>query len=250
MHNMDTGGANAFAHAFDDAEHVLLEAEDLHAPGEALADGDGALGRRDASRVMRRVELRDRARAMSTSLAFHDDGRLELKRRRRGDAGAAQHIDLKYLDPEPAIERRIARRSGRAALASLGVAALAAALAGLGVPGAVTGPIAAAAGTVTVLAGLAFVYLSSERVVFMTRYGRAAALALSATPGSFGTLRKTVPLVVDAIKRARSTLGEETNVYLRREMREHYRLHGEGVLSDEDCSTGTARVLARFDALP
>ena len=39
----------------------------------------------------------------------------------------------------------------------------------------------------------------------------------------------------------------DTAAYLRAEMREHYRLRGNGVLENDECARGTGRILAQFD---
>lgn len=241
MHYTDTG-AGAFAEAFEDpstSEHVLLQADEAEIAQPAAAPG----------RVVRRLELPDRARRCVTALSFHDDGKLRVEHRQRGRPGTPRTIDLTYLDPAPTVERRYAVRIGRVALAAAGVAALAGTLAFFGVLGAVTVTAAGLAAATAAAAAYAFVLCSRETAVFVTRHGRAPALTLTATLGSFGAQRKALPLLAGAIREAGASVGGETHVYLKSEMREHYRLRGEGVLSDADCADGTARVLARFDAL-
>lgn len=242
MQSRNYDGAGALAAAFDDpdtAEHVLLEGDDAE-------DAPAA----HPARVVRELELADRARRTVTTLTLHDDGRLRLQRERRGRQGAPQQrIDLSFLDPEPVVERRFARRSGRVAVGAAVLAAGAAALASLGVAPAVTGPVAGAAALGLAGAAYAFVRLSTETAMFVTRHGRAAAIVLTATPGSFGAQRRAVPVIAAAIEQARTTRGDATHVYLKAEMREHYRLRSEGVLSATACADGTARVLTRFDTL-
>jgi hypothetical protein len=50
-----------------------------------------------------------------------------------------------------------------------------------------------------------------------------------------------------AIDEAAENIGTDTAAHLRAEMREHYRLRGNGVLSQESCASGTGRILAQFD---
>lgn len=242
MPEADTSGAYAFAPAFDyddaAAEHVLLEGDTVEHVVES-----------SPGRVVRELDIVDRARRIVTSLELYDNGRLRLVRQARGKPGAAQTLDLAYLDPEPAVERRFARRMGRAALGCAGLAGLATLLAALGVPAVATVPAAVIAASGALATLLLFVHLSRERAVFLTHHGRAPALTLTVTLGSFGAQRKALPVLRAAIAQARATVGDETHVYLKREMHEHYRLRNEGVLSPSDCADGTARVLARFDAV-
>jgi hypothetical protein len=58
---------------------------------------------------------------------------------------------------------------------------------------------------------------------------------------------KLVPRLIEAIADAAESMHDETAVYLRAEMREHYRLRGEGILSPDSCAAGTGRILAQFD---
>lgn len=242
MTQSDIGGAHAFAAAFDDpdsSEHVLLEADEV----EILESAS----RVRTAEVVRELELFDRVRRVRTALVLFDDGRLRVERRRGRGPVDVYTVDLGFLDPVPMTETRVATRAGRVALLAGGATALAGALAAFGVLAGLTGALAAVGATVAAGAGFAFVYLSVETATFVTRLGRAAAIRLTATPGSIAVQRRAVPVLTEAIERAREATGEETTVYLKSEMREHYRLRGEGVISEADCSTGTARVLAHFD---
>jgi hypothetical protein len=59
--------------------------------------------------------------------------------------------------------------------------------------------------------------------------------------------RAFVPVLSRAIEEAAERIGDDTSAYLRAEMREHYRLRGDGVLSNEACAESTGRILAQFD---
>jgi hypothetical protein len=56
-----------------------------------------------------------------------------------------------------------------------------------------------------------------------------------------------VPQLRRAIEEAAARNGTDTAAYLRAEMREHYRLRGDGVLDGDACAQGTGRILAQFD---
>jgi hypothetical protein len=72
-------------------------------------------------------------------------------------------------------------------------------------------------------------------------------LELIANFGALKKYRAIVPLLSHAIEEAAERIGVDTATYLRAEMREHYRLRGDGVLENDDCAKGTGRILAQFD---
>jgi hypothetical protein len=104
--------------------------------------------------------------------------------------------------------------------------------------------IAALATAVALYVGI---YASHERIEFCTLHGRAAVLELVANLGSIKKFRAFVPRLCRAIEEAAERIGTDTAAYLRAEMREHYRLRGDGVLDNDECARGTGRILAQFD---
>ena len=79
-------------------------------------------------------------------------------------------------------------------------------------------------------------------------HGRANVLTLVASFGSMRKFRACVPELRRAIDEAAARNGDDAAAYLRAEMREHYRLHKDGILDHAECAAGTARILAQFDA--
>jgi hypothetical protein len=154
---------------------------------------------------------------------------------------------LRYLDSVPTIDTYFAKRTFQVALGLGGVGALAfligqfEALASYALPGAA---IAAAAAVATALVGA---YRSHQRIVFQTLHGRSPALRLHAGFGVRRRYHAILPLLSEAIEVASEDIGNDTAVFLRQEMREHYRLRGDGVLTPEDCDTGTCKILQQFD---
>ena len=90
-------------------------------------------------------------------------------------------------------------------------------------------------------------YRSCERTLFATIHGRASVLELVANVGSLKKFRAFVPVLSAAIEEAAERIGDDTAAFLRAEMREHYRLRGDGVLSNQCCADSTGRILAQFD---
>jgi hypothetical protein len=218
------------------AEHIYIESEDSSSNPAA------------AARTLRDTYvLRNAIRRTGAELALFDEGFLKVTPLRNKDAEEPYFLDLRFVDPVPKLDRVIAVRWLTAALGCGALMALAAflmrfdafytfAAAGLGA--------ATLAAVVTLYAGL---YLSHEKTEFCTLHGRATVLELVANFGSVKTFRAFVPALSRAIEEAAERIGADTAAYLRAEMREHYRLRGDGVLDTEECARGTGRILTQFD---
>jgi hypothetical protein len=217
-------------------EHIYIETEDLSSNPAA------------AARTLREtVVLRNPVRRTGAELALFDEGFLKVTPLRNKDTDEPYFLDLRFVDPVPTLDRVIAVRWLTGALGCGALMALAAfllrfdalytfALVALG------GATLAAA--VTLYVGL---YLSHEKTEFCTLHGRATVLELVANIGSIRKFRAFVPALSHAIEEAAERIGVDTAAFLRAEMREHYRLRGDGVLDNDDCARGTGRILAQFD---
>jgi hypothetical protein len=215
--------------------HVLLESDER----ESAANGPLT--------VKERVELHDRVRRRETELTLYEQGLLKIVEKRRGRRVKSHKIDLRYLDPVPTTRPYYPTRLLHTALGFAALAAIASVLAKLDVLFSISFPAALITGTTAVLVTTLFVYLSHEKISFHTLHGRACAVSLMAGLGVIRRFRAAMPKVARAIEQAEESIGEDTAIYLRAEMREHYRLRGEGVLTEEDCSECTGRILMHFD---
>lgn len=218
-------------------EHIYIGSEDSSANPARLA------------RTLREtVVLRNPLRHAGAELALFDEGLLKVTRLRQGTAEKPFFLDLRFVDPVPKRERVIAVRWLATALGCGALAALAAFLmrfdALYGFATAAFGG-ASLAGVVTLYVGL---YLSHEKIQFCTLHGRVAVLELIANVGAVKRYRAFVPTLSRAIERAADRIGTDQAAHLRAEMREHYRLRGDGVLDNDECAKGTGRILAQFDA--
>jgi hypothetical protein len=231
--------ARAALAAVESSEHVVIGSDDAYRDPSSCA-----------RTVSNRFALENSVRRSALELILYAEGFLDVVVR-RGDkqsTGAARYrLDLRYLDPVPSIERAIATRSLWAAVGSGGLAAAAAGVATLGVA-----PIAmlATAGVATAAALGALwlaIYRSHETTAFVTIHGRVRVLELVGSLGSIRAARALVPELSRAIEAAAETIGDDTAAYLRAEMREHYRLRDDGVLSANTCSDGTGRILVQFE---
>jgi hypothetical protein len=218
------------------AEHIYIGSEEISADPAAAARTPRAT-----------AVLRNPVRRSGVELTLFDEGYLKVTALRSGEAGVPFFLDLRFVDPVPKIERVIAVRWLAAALGLGATAALAAFLLrfdalelaaswGLG--------LAAVGAAATLYVG---VYSSHETTEFCTLHGRAAVLRFVASLGSIKRFRAFMPQLCHAIDEAAERIGTDTAAYLRAEMREHYRLRGDGVLDNDACASGTGRILAQFD---
>jgi hypothetical protein len=230
---------------FTEAEnHVLGEDTTEHI---YLSDESGSDAHNQPKTVAEKFALHDRLRRTVTEITLYNEGFLKLARTRRGKRAKPVVLDLRYLDPVPSVDAHYPKGLLKAAAISSAVAGVVTLLAQIDALSAFAYPAAGlAALTAFVLIGL-FVYLSHERVVYRTLHGRAAALRLVAGLRYMRPVRRVMPKIIRANERAEENIGDDTAIYLRAEMREHYRLRGDGVLSADDCSESTGRILTHFD---
>jgi hypothetical protein len=218
-------------------EEILLEGDEL----------DQRWNDVPSRTVQRRFVLKNNVRATQTEFVFFEEGYLGLRERGRGKRRAELLLDLRYLDPRPALARFVAVPELIVAAGLLFGGMVCAALAYLSVSPAFTVP-AALCLMIAALPGLWwFLYRTHERVVFRTSNGQVTVFAVHANRGCLRACRALVPHIVKAINDARGRVPTGQGVYLRQEMREHYRLREAGVLTEDACATGTRRILAQFD---
>jgi len=218
------------------AEHIYIGSDDLSAdPGTA------------ARTPHEPVVLRNPIRRTGAELTLYDEGYLKVTGLAKGNADAPFFLDLRFVDPVPKIERVIAVRWLTAAFGCGALAALAAFLLRFDALYLVAGWALGIATTATAVALYVGIYSSHEKIEFHTLHGRASVLRLVANLGSIRKFHSFVPKLCRAIEEAAERIGVDTSAFLRAEMREHYRLRGDGVLDNDECARGTGRILAQFD---
>ena len=227
-------GADAAKPDAAHAEHIFIASDEASDP-------------RTAHKVRERWRLGNPLRRMATEVTVFEEGYAEITQHAGRKCGTPFRLDLRYLDPIPSITRVVATRAwwtavGCAAVA-LGAFAVASCTA-LGVLAVSFGLGAAAAAAVAVAIAL---QRSHETIEYVTLHGRARVLVLVANLGAIKPFRAFVPELSQAIEEAAEEIGGDTSMFLRAEMREHYRLRGDGVLSVGTCAECTGRILAHFD---
>jgi hypothetical protein len=230
---------------FANAEHFVLE--DVTAAHPMLAETLGGAVR-EAREISQEVVIRDRLRGRLTAVRIYAEGWMDVEEGRRGKRPRHYRFDLRYLDPKPRVRWHRPARLLKAAGILGAVTAVFSLPALFGLLSRYTVPAATVAALATLGALFCAYYFTHEKIFFQTLKGRAAAIRLGAGLGTIRRFHRLVPKIASAIERAAASAGEETAVYLRAEMREHYRLRGEGILSDQECATSTGRILSRFDA--
>jgi hypothetical protein len=228
---------------FANAEHCVLEDVTVQQPTLSPEVARSAAARDVCDEIL----IADKLRGRRTLVRIFDEGWLDLQVERRGKTRTHHRIDLRYLDSMPTISRHRPIRLMKAAGIAAGFTAICSVPAFFGWLAAWSIPAAIAGGVVT--AGLLFAafYMYHEKIHFQTLHGRADALRFGAGLGTIRRFHKLVPTIVDAIANAAETVGDETAVYLRAEMREHYRLRNAGLLSEDECAESTGRILCQFD---
>lgn len=218
------------------SEHIYIASEDLSA--------DPAHGART---VRETIEVRNPLRHESTDLVLYEEGVLKVTERRKHKGAESFFLDLRFLDPIPSIERVVAKNWLLGAVGCATAAALAAFL--LRFDAVYVVAISALAVCAVTGAGALYgsLYRSYERAEFRTLHGRTTVLSLTANVGARKALRAALPVLSSAIEEAAERITADTAAYLRAEMREHYRLRGDGVLDSTACASGTGRILAQFD---
>jgi hypothetical protein len=216
------------------AEHILLE-------GDELEEFDAA----KSGQPQQHFHIVNRSHANQTEMILFEGGWLSLRQHKRNKPGEAKLINLRYLDPRPAVSRHFAKRTLGLSAAFFVAALISAVLAYLDLLLVVTMPATILLFTASAVTFAMCAYRTRKHVVFFTRHGRAPVIELMATLGSFRTLRRIEPLLADEITHAAGAHPGDQK-HLRSEMREHYRLREAGVLSQVVCADSTQRILGHF----
>jgi hypothetical protein len=218
-----------------DAAHIVLE-----------TPGHGPRSIRRPENVAAEFDLDSVVRATRTRLTLYKEGLLRVRTEYYGGRRKERLLDLRYLDPRPRVSRVA---SFRMLYPAVGATTLATILILLGSIG-VFSPAACllAAFVFGLAAGVfswVFLYRSGEQAVFRTARGQADVLVLFGTLGTIRALRRIVPALVAAIREAAEPESDK-KASLREELREHYRLAETGVITEDECSTCTQRILHQF----
>ncbi len=222
----------------DDGPFAGYESEHIYI-GDESQDPDNS-----PRTVSKRVRIRNFARGVASELTFYAEGFVNIREGTRKKLTKDHTLELRFVDPDPAIDRRIA--SGWLWIA-LGLTVLALASHFLLPITALSGyafAITTLLGTLAAVAFLSFIYKSEERIRFYTTSGRAEVLSLVSSFGCVRKMRRTARAIQTSINGAGR--GACDVRYLRAEMQAHYRLRENGVITPQACADGTAQILSKF----
>lgn len=216
-----------------DTEHIYI--------GDEMAELAG-----EPATVSCITRIRNFVTGTRTELTFYEEGYLHVRETRKKKVVKKHMLELRFLQAEPVVYRRLATPFLWSALA-IGVAALFVSF---------VLPLTSVAGytmsataflaTLAVIGLLLFVYRSEVTHRFCTANGHTIVLSLT---GSFGCMRRArlaARAIGNAIAAAAGRYDARDVRYLRAEMQAHYRLAETGVISREACSNGTSLILSKF----
>lgn len=198
-------------------------------------------------RVVDTLVLRNPIRSIETKLVLFAEHFVAYRAKRRNGWRHFALINLRYLDPNPIVSSSSDMKPLRVACGAGGTAIMFAVLALASIAPAWCISFFVASTTFAAWSLYLYARRRTETVAFLTKEGRIPVLILRANFGCIQESRRLVPRLARAISAARRATTVDRNVYLRREMREHYRLQEAGAISADACSTGTRRVLGKFE---
>jgi len=229
---------------FAGAEHFVLEDVTLQQPALEL---DPTRQSSEARELSDEIVINDKLRGRKTTVKLFAEGWADIETERRGRNTSHQRLNLRFLDPAPTLQRhhpyRLLKSAGIAAAVTL-VCSIPAWFGWL-VSYSMSATFIGITATLCLL--MTAFYLSHEKITFKTLHGRADAIRFGAGLGTIRRFHKLIPVLVNAIADAAESVLDETAVYLRAEMREHYRLRGDGIISEQECAASTEKILGEFD---
>ena len=222
-----------------DAEHILLESDERVVPTLATA-----------RRIHARLELRGGPWRRTTHLALIDGLYLAVRTVRAKSVTARYVVDLRFADPAPRLQRRIAWRS-----IAVGAACLALGIFGARDIAAATVPwwrhewfpATAALFGIAACALFAAFHLTTETLELFSAHGQARLVTHTGRVGTFRAFRKFLPRLEAHLRVAHGARRRSRALQLRDEMREHFRLRSAGALTETEYEAAKRRILATHD---
>ncbi len=217
------------------AEHICLESDEFVVPRRPRGLAIGPT-----------LAVRSRLHGCETELAVLEGHQLGIRLRRPRGLDRRYVVDLRFVDAEPVVRRRVAWRVWQLFVALAILASIAGWLAAsrsaplwLGNAWLATLVLASLAA----VNGLLALYRTHETVAFVSVHGRAN---LAEVTGRIGCRRACAAFATDLGRRvaeARQAIAQSRQQFLRDELREHRRLHEDGVLAADAYEAGKRRIL-------
>jgi len=225
----------------ESTEHVMMETSEF-LPSSS-ADITGAV---EFNNVRSRFRVSNRLHGKHFGYVLYEEGFIKVRKWDKRDLVQDYYLSLRFLKSEPKVIRVVAKRT---LLAACG---LVAAVIGSALLGAFT-PWQELFRATTILLGasatiafMLFLHWTHERTQFFTAVGECEVLRLMGSIESFRTCRSIALAITRAIDDAQAKNPSNEQRYNREEMHDHYRLQRAEVISTEECSVATRRILAKF----
>jgi hypothetical protein len=215
------------------SEQILLESDERRIPNP-----------RSSRKLHARIELRSRLRRRALQLELIDYYYLVVRSYRARSVAAEYVLDLRFADSSLASSKHFASRW---LLTALTLALLAGAIAFRIGESAAPKAWFAALGVVAgmaVGAAIVCIFRTTETIAIHSLHGRAKLLEFRSGPGITRALQPFASKLSAHLKVAIAARRPVKSEHLRDEMREHFRLRENGVLSAEEYEASKARILA------
>ena len=224
-----------------DAEHISMGYAGK-TPSEA--DVTSAV---ELNKPSSRFRLPNHIHGMRFSYTLFEEGFLKIQKWKGKTLVEDHYLTLRFMSPVAKVTRVIAKRALYAAAGLLGAGLVAAVLAAVTPYDQIFRSASILLGCGTIISFMLFLHWSHERTHFFTSMGNCEVLTLTGTVESFRACRTIAPAVSKAIRDAQANNTKNEQTYFREEMHEHYRLHRADVITPEDCSDATRKILAKFE---
>jgi hypothetical protein len=221
------------------AEHISLQSETVETRAKPVA-----------RKALVKYQLRSRARGSQTRVSILEGQFVAVNTKRQRAPEQEHNVDLRFVDPRPVGIRKVGWPWMYVAI-GLTILAIAAAVFAIAFASPIARvwavPTAIVLGTFTVSSYLMCLYSTTESLLFVSVHGRARVITITGGLGTTRAARKCAVDVVKHINLARKQSKQTRQSFLRDEMREHNRLHEQGVITDEQFADAKTRILQAHD---
>jgi hypothetical protein len=225
----------------ESAEHISMGS--TQATVTSKADTTSAV---ELNKVSAEFQIANHLHGTRFRYVLYEEGYLKIYKWKNKKLVREYYLSLRFMTPEYKVTRVVAKQTIYAAAGLLAAGIISALLATVTPWDGIFRPAAILAGTGAAISFMLFLYRSHERTHFFTRVGRCEVLKLMGSADSYRSCRSMAPVIAKAIEDARAHNNRTEERYYREEMHEHYRLERADIITPEDCSASTRRILAKF----
>jgi hypothetical protein len=225
----------------ESAEHVSMGSTQATVTSEA--DTTSAI---ELDKVSAKFQIANRLHGTRFRYVLYEEGYLKIWKWKKNKLVREYYLSLRFMTPEYKVTRVVAKQTIYAAAGLLAAGIVSAVLAFVTPWDGFFRSSAILAGTGSAISFMLFLYWSHERTHFFTRVGRCEVLTLMGSAESYRSCRSMAPVIAKAIEDAQAHNTSAEQRYYREEMHEHYRLERADVITPENCSASTRKILGKF----